>query len=333
MQPNDVSLQYALSFQQPASRYSDEIGGAFRRVDADDALAFIQRVDGKGFCNAIDAAARGSGDRNFGLRLGAGQSRRKLGLLGTLMATASTLGDSLVALCRWGAFANDLGEAVITQVEDGLRLQWIPFRSVPRAVADEALAGWISIMRSLSDDAPAVPVLELSDDCVDRRWVAESTLNCPVRMRAKYDAVVLSSELLGHRLRRSDATFHANLSDCTEGCVRVLRAPHSSFLRRVASVILEGFRDSHASEMQTAETLGLTTRTLQRRLSTTGFSFRQLRDLLRMSIAAFRLDCDGSRVIDIAQQMAFAEEASFCRAIRRWTGLSPRQIVRLLNVT
>lgn len=332
MQPNDVSLQYAISFQQLACRHSNGTSDAFSWAEADDAVAFVHRVEGMEFCNAVAAAARRFGDRNFGLRIGAGQSRRKLGLLGTLMATASTLGDSLVALGRWSAFANALGEAAITQAKDGLRLQWIPFRSVPRAVADEVLAGWIAIVRSLSDDASATPVLELSDDCVDRRSVAESALNCPVRMRAQYDAVILPSELLAHRLRHADTNFHAYLSECTDGCVRVLRAPNSSFLRRVGAVILDGFRGSHASEIQTAEALGLTTRTLQRRLSTTGFSFRQLRDLLRMSIAVYRLDCDGGRVIDIARQIAFAEEASCCRAIRRWAGLSPREIVRLLNV-
>jgi AraC-like DNA-binding protein len=72
-----------------------------------------------------------------------------------------------------------------------------------------------------------------------------------------------------------------------------------------------------------AEHLGITTRTLQRRLVEEKTTFQTLRDTLRHREACRLLsqsDCD---VATIAATLGFSEPATFQRAFKTWSGLSP----------
>ncbi len=73
-----------------------------------------------------------------------------------------------------------------------------------------------------------------------------------------------------------------------------------------------------------ARDLGFHPRTLRRRLTGEGTSFRALVDQI-LRARARRLLADPSlHLADVAQRLGFAEPASFIHAHRRWTGRTPR---------
>lgn len=74
---------------------------------------------------------------------------------------------------------------------------------------------------------------------------------------------------------------------------------------------------------EVAKGLGLTTRTLQRRLRAAGTTFRVLLNELRFERAARELAARPT-VDAAAIAIGFAEPTSFYRAFRRWTGATPR---------
>ena len=71
-----------------------------------------------------------------------------------------------------------------------------------------------------------------------------------------------------------------------------------------------------------ARVLGTSARTLQRRLSSEGTSFRDLVDEVRRSRAIALLDT-GASVAELSLHLGYAEETTFYRAFRRWTGATP----------
>mgnify|MGYP003649952806 FL=1 len=71
--------------------------------------------------------------------------------------------------------------------------------------------------------------------------------------------------------------------------------------------------------------LGLSERTLHRRLAGEGYPFRQLDERVRRSLAERLLDDSSLGLDSIAQQLGYAEAASFSRAFKRWTSVSPDQ--------
>jgi AraC-like DNA-binding protein len=76
---------------------------------------------------------------------------------------------------------------------------------------------------------------------------------------------------------------------------------------------------------RTARRLGMSARTLQRRLRASGTSFTHLLQQLRERSACRLLRQDDRRLSEIAEQLGFSEHSAFSRAFKRWTGTSPGQ--------
>jgi AraC-like DNA-binding protein len=71
---------------------------------------------------------------------------------------------------------------------------------------------------------------------------------------------------------------------------------------------------------------GTSVRTLQRRLDAEGTSFSALLDDVRRSQALERLAEGNQSVGAVSAQLSYTRQASFTRAVRRWTGSSPSHL-------
>jgi AraC-like DNA-binding protein len=77
-----------------------------------------------------------------------------------------------------------------------------------------------------------------------------------------------------------------------------------------------------------AEDLGMSTRTLSRRLAAEGESFGAILDKLRSDLAARYLTRRDLSLSQIGWLLGYAESSSFVRAVQRWTGKSPGEFRR-----
>lgn len=75
-----------------------------------------------------------------------------------------------------------------------------------------------------------------------------------------------------------------------------------------------------------ADALELNVRTMQRHLSSWGFSFEELIDSYRKRLAFDQLSNSGNSVTDIAHGLGYSDSAHFTRAFRRWYGIPPRAV-------
>jgi AraC-like DNA-binding protein len=78
-----------------------------------------------------------------------------------------------------------------------------------------------------------------------------------------------------------------------------------------------------------AEMVRVSARTLQRRLSEEGLTFAGLVARTRFDVAQRMLDDPARRVIDVALDLGYSDQAHFTRAFVRWTGLAQREFQRL----
>ena len=78
-----------------------------------------------------------------------------------------------------------------------------------------------------------------------------------------------------------------------------------------------------APKVRTSE-LGMSGRTLQRRLSERGQSFQSLVDLSRRDFASQLLRETEYSLAEIAFLTGFSEQSGFTRAFKRWQGQTPR---------
>jgi AraC-like DNA-binding protein len=74
-----------------------------------------------------------------------------------------------------------------------------------------------------------------------------------------------------------------------------------------------------------AATMGLGERTLQRKLSLEGTSFRELLEQVRSSLAINYMREPQFRLTDISEMLGYSDLTVFSRSFKRWFGISPQQ--------
>lgn len=80
-----------------------------------------------------------------------------------------------------------------------------------------------------------------------------------------------------------------------------------------------------------ARQLGVSTRTLRRRLQDEGTSFRALLDEFREALAEELLTTGAVPVEDVAFRLGYAEASSFIHAFKRWKGVTPTAFIAMRN--
>jgi AraC-like DNA-binding protein len=129
-------------------------------------------------------------------------------------------------------------------------------------------------------------------------------------------ALTFDRALLGRAAANGDEELCEAFED-------VARRRVSEGRRSVAALVRDAIRrDFTADAAAVAAMLGMTVRTLQRRLVAEGDSFRAAMDDARRE-RALALMRAGEGTKRIADRTGFAEVRSFYRAFHRWTGFSP----------
>lgn len=97
----------------------------------------------------------------------------------------------------------------------------------------------------------------------------------------------------------------------------------ASTTQRVRATLLEGLPSGLVSIESVAHKLGVSKRTLQRRIETEGSSFQQILQQTRHDLAQHYLKATALSMAEIAFLLGFDEPNSFYRAFRSWSGTTP----------
>jgi AraC-like DNA-binding protein len=150
---------------------------------------------------------------------------------------------------------------------------------------------------------------------------------CPVVFGAEHATLVYPLGPLLAPLSGGDARLGEILH---AGAVSALaRLPkEASLLERALSLVSVDLEDGERGADHLAARLGVSERTLRRRLAEHGVSYRELLDRARHRRALELLGGGDRSVTEVALLVGFSDATSFTRAFRRWTGEAPRRFMR-----
>jgi AraC-like DNA-binding protein len=100
----------------------------------------------------------------------------------------------------------------------------------------------------------------------------------------------------------------------------------ASVAERVRSALLELLPSGRAAVPAVASRLGISARTLQRRLQDDGTSFQRVLDTTREELARHYLGSTAMPGAEISFLLGFEDPNSFFRAFHDWTGVTPEQL-------
>lgn len=164
----------------------------------------------------------------------------------------------------------------------------------------------------------------------DRRACAgryEQFYGCPVRFEFGEAQLVLRNETLAIPMPGADAGLHAILRRHVS--LLLERLPNLSSSEKLARLDLRAAIQAGGSALSlesTAQRLGVSARTLQRRLREEGTTFQRVLDDVRREFASRYLADEAKSISDIAFAVGFSDVSAFHRAFRRWTGRTPGEM-------
>ena len=129
-------------------------------------------------------------------------------------------------------------------------------------------------------------------------------------------------------------TAHPELAEVHERIARehLQRLDPAQTCHRARAVIIRHLPEGEPQRPKIATILGMSERTLHRRLAAERTSFQRLLDDTRRELAQHYLGQRNLSLADIAYLLGFSDQSSFFRAVRRWFGSSPRDYrIRLIN--
>ena len=129
----------------------------------------------------------------------------------------------------------------------------------------------------------------------------------------------LDAALLDLPVQRGDADVAAFLSGAPGKITMVYRRDRET-APRVREILA---RSLSADLAAVARELGLSERTLHRRLQDEGSSFRAVKEGLRRHLALAQLEQTRKPIADIAADLGYSEPSAFFRAFHAWTGQAP----------
>lgn len=245
----------------------------------------------------------------------------------------------LVMTCEnaWEAFRVGVQYQQLTYLYGTIRLEpgertstlaLVPLPLPPRAFrfrVDGEVSGTWKLVRDLQSTFG----LDLAAERIDMPYprpaearAYEELFGCPVRWGETEARFHIRNEHLQTRFPTADVNAHRFYRAQCDRLLLELAADSTSMQERVREH-LALFSGSFPSAADVASALGTSERTLRRQLGAEGQGFRALLDEVRQAKARHLLTTTALAVDAIAQQLGYAEAASFIHAFQRWTGETP----------
>ncbi|MEO0924134.1 MAG: AraC family transcriptional regulator [Pseudomonadota bacterium] len=150
----------------------------------------------------------------------------------------------------------------------------------------------------------------------------EAWFGCPVTFSSDLDAVLISREDMERRNILGDVGISRYLTlDLDNELAKVETLP--AVVGRAKDAIARALSEGTPRMAAIAKGLGLSVRSLQRRLSEHGLSFQKLTEETRLELAEGLLRDEQYSLAEVAFLTGFSEQSSFTRAFKRWFCVPP----------
>ena len=308
-------------FEREMGPCADELGiprGIFHRPDIEYSLESYFRL--------LDCTAR-SGYPDIGFRVGSGMDIADIGALGHAVKAAPTVGQGLTLWSRY-LFVMTHGNVIRIDVgQDIAVVSWAYTELYPGLHEQDTEIAVTCIARTIS---------QLSGRAVNPKQVEfqhkpkhTARMNeffaCPVLFGRRANRLLYPKDCLNLANPHRDSSLLEALDFYLAERIKVREDEGDNLLNKVKHFIANSLSEGTPEIGTIAAILGMSARTLQRRLAALNIVFSDLVDASRHDIASEYVRHSEYSLTEIALMLGYSEQSAFSRAFRRWAGCSPQQ--------
>jgi AraC-like DNA-binding protein len=292
-----------------------QIDNTSLRLRASDQIKFLYLV------------AKALRDDLFGFHLAQSPDLREFGFLYYVAASSETLGHALQKLARYTTIAN---EGVSLTYFDGKNVGvTFHYVGVSRLLDRHQIEFFMTWLVRLCRQLTGVRLVPARVRLAHRRGAQYPELykffGDDVKFTAAVDEVAFAPAIQNAPVVSADNYLNKLLiAYCEEALARRPTQRHS-LRSRVENAVVPLLPHGEAKLSAIASRLGLSQRTLARRLATEGLTFSDVLERLKVDLARRYLADNDLSISQVAWLLGYLEASSLTHAFKRWTGMTPRQ--------
>jgi AraC-like DNA-binding protein len=287
-----------------------------------------QRLSVQSQIRLLDEAASALKDDCLGFTLARDHDPREIGLLYYVMASSQTLGDGLRRVARYSRITN---ESLVVGYREGNRLVInLSYSGVPRHSdrhqVEFCMFGVLRICRLLTGENIVPQHFSIAHHRSGSTSEMARFVGTRVEFGADTDELALKLDARDLPLIHSDPYLNDLLLKYCEAALADRRGDKSHLRTSVENAISSVLPHGRVLVEDVARSLGMSERTLARKLSDERLNFTEILQQLRRDLAVRYLDDPKLHVSKIAWLLGFQDVSAFTHAFKRWTGKTPRQM-------
>ncbi len=275
----------------------------------------------------LTLAAEATGDGCFGLHLSTSITPKQAGVLGYILLNSATLGDALmnfVRYCRVMTEGSEFdfkvgkkGAAFVDRITDPLVVD-------ERQVVEFGLGSLYHLCQLIAGKDLRLSWVEFQHAKPKGARTARQVFGAPVRYGQNRNAMVSEAKLLDSPIETADNEL---LKILKRHCRLILgaRPKADDFVFEVKQLITTLLNSGQPKIDTVAQELGMSSRTLMRRLAEDGVTYKGLLDEVRRKLALQYLKDRRISLKQVAYLLGYSEVSAFYHAFHRWTGSTPLQ--------
>ena len=289
--------------------------------DPDSRIPFAQLVA------LYEKAAELTGDQNFGMHIGESVNPSAFDVVGYCAVNSPTLGAAFARVARYHSIWTDGALFTLETANEtsSILYRYLEPSTEPRRQDSEmTLATVTTLCRNIATPDFTPTNVEFQHAAPADISEHVRLFNCPLKFDAPANRLSFPTSYLSLPIAKADASLCALLDRHAEELLTKF-PPRDSLIEQVRSLIAAEFRGGEPSLDRIADQLGLTPRTLQRKLQELGTSYNDVLDQMRRQLAMRYLREPQMAICEVAYLLGFSESSSFHRAFKRWTGVTPKE--------
>lgn len=282
---------------------------------------------------AWQMAATMTGDDALGVHVAESLPAGALDLVEYSFRSSATLEAGLERLARYGRLINDRFVARLLPTSRHLHLVLGSMIRQPTHPQRAEFALAVVVRFAREGTVPDLAPLEVAFAHEAPRSVHEQRrfFAAPLRFSSEVYALTYGENDGARQLGGADPALAGIVRRrLDKALVERDRSQDGSMTTRVRRCLLEEVGTSQPSAAHVARTVGVSVRTLTRRLDEERTSFRAILDRVRADAAATLLRDRAVGIGEIAFFLGYSEPAAFHRSFKRWTGKTPLEYRREL---
>jgi AraC-like DNA-binding protein len=275
----------------------------------------------------IRRALQLTGRPDLGLELGRRENLSHFGLPGFAMSMARTFGEAAEIGVQ---YHNQTGGLIDARLETDDRFaaliasSKLHDASVLPFIIEEVFASVFTVARILIGNRFRVHLLELAYPAPEYAARYREIFDCRVRFRCARSRCLFDRRWFAEPITTHSAAMSAQLRSLLEQRAKEkAAAPHTA---TAMAQLLGRSGNATLTVEQIARMLEISVRTLRRRLSEDGTSFRAISERIRAETALLFLREQGMTVAETSERLGFSDARAFRRAFKRWVGQAPGEV-------